>query len=102
MVSDLTRMIDQVNREKGVDRDVLIKALEEAVRAAARKEFGPDYDLEVNYNEELGEIEVFEFKEVVEDVTNDHLHITLKDACEMDPESQIGDSLGVKMDTDIF
>ena len=78
MASDLTRMIDQVNREKGVDRDVLIQALEEAVKAAARKKLGPDYDLEVNYNEEMGQIEVFEFKEVVEKVTNEQLQISLE------------------------
>ncbi|HBF42061.1 MAG TPA: transcription termination/antitermination protein NusA [Desulfobacteraceae bacterium] len=102
MISDLTRMIDQVGREKGVDRDVLINALEEAVQAAARKKFGQDYDLEVNFNEKLGEVEVFEFKEVVETVDNERLHISLRDAHEMDPESELGDSLGIKMDTDTF
>lgn len=102
MVSDLTRMIDQVCREKGVDRTVLIDALEEAVRAAARKKYGPDYDLEVTHNDELGEIEVFEFKEVVEKVTSEHIQISLEDAHRIDPESEIGDSLGVKMDTDTF
>lgn len=102
MVSDLTRMIEQVSREKAVERDVLIRALEEAVRAAARKKYGPDYDLEVSYSEDLGEIEVFEFKEVVENVTNEHVQISLEDAHKMDPESEYGDSLGIKMDTDAF
>lgn len=102
MISDLTRIIDLVSREKGVERDVLIRALEEAVRAAARKKYGPDYDLEVNYDEELGEIEVFEFKEVVKNVTNEHLEISLEDAHKMDPDSVVGDSLGIKMDTDTF
>ncbi len=102
MVSDLTRMIDQVSREKAVEQDVLIKALEEAVKAAARKKYGPDYDLEVTFNEELGEIEVFEFKEVVENVTNEHVQVSLEEAHRMDPESEFGDSLGIKMDTDTF
>jgi len=102
MISDLTRMIDQVSREKSVERDVLIKALEEAVRAAARKKYGPDYDLEVSYNEQLGEIEVFEFKEVVEKVTNEHLQISMEEAAKMDPDSELGDSLGIKMNTDTF
>ena len=102
MISDLTRMIDQVCREKGVERAVLINALEEAVRAAARKKYGPDYDLEVSHNDELGEIEVFEFKEVVENVTSEHVQISLEDAHKIDPESEVGDSLGVKMDTDTF
>jgi N utilization substance protein A len=102
MVSDLARMIDQVSREKAVEQDVLVKALEEAVKAAARKKYGPDYDLEVTFNEELGEIEVFEFKEVSENVTNEHVQISLEEAHKMDPESEFGDSLGIKMDTDTF
>ena len=102
MISDLKRLVDQISREKGVELNVLVKALEEAVRAAARKKYGPEHDLEVNYNEELGEIEVFEFKEVVEKVTNDHLEISLEEAKRMDPESELGDSLGIKMDTDAF
>jgi N utilization substance protein A len=102
MLSELKRVIDQVSREKGLDREVLIKTLEEAVKAAARKKFGSNYDLEVNFNDEAGEIEVFEFKEVVDEVTNEHLQISLEGAHKIDPESEIGDSLGVKMGTDEF
>jgi N utilization substance protein A len=102
MASDLDRVIDQVSREKGVDREVLIRSLEEAVKAAAKKKLGQNYDLEVSYNEELGEVEVFEFKDVVEEVTDKHVQVTLEEAKEIDPESEVGDSLGVKMDTDAF
>jgi transcription termination/antitermination protein NusA len=102
MISDLSRMIDQVSREKGVEREVLINALEEAVKAAARRKYGPEYDLEVSFNEELGEIEVFEFKEVVENVANEHLQVSIKEGRILDPEVELGDSLGIKMDTDKF
>ncbi|RJR38392.1 MAG: transcription termination/antitermination protein NusA [Desulfobacteraceae bacterium] len=102
MVTDLKRVIDQVSREKGVDREVLIKTLEEAVKAAAKKKLGPAYELEVTFNDEMGEIEVFEFKQVVEKVTNESLEVSLDEAQRMDPESQVGDSLGIKMDTDEF
>lgn len=102
MISDLSRMVDQVSREKGVGREVLLGALEEAVKAAARKKYGPDYDLEVSYNEELGEIEVFEFKEVVDKVTTEHLEVSLEEGRKMDPDVEVGDSLGMKMDTDAF
>jgi N utilization substance protein A len=100
MASDLIKVLDQVGREKGVERDTLIKTLEEAVRAAARKKLGQNYDLEINFNEEIGEIEIFEFKEVVEKVSNENLEITLEQANKIDPEAVIGDSLGIKMDTD--
>lgn len=102
MITALKKVIDQVSREKGVDQDVLIKALEEAVKTAARKKLGPDYDLEVNFNDEVGEIEVFEFKEVVEEVTEEHLQISLEEAKAIDPDCQVGDELGIKMDTDDF
>jgi N utilization substance protein A len=102
MITELMRVIDQVSREKGVEREVLIKTIEEAVRAAARKKLGQNYDLEVSFNEEIGEIEIFEFKEVVEKVSNENLEISLEEAKEIDPESELGDSLGIKMDTDVL
>ncbi|MGD8226564.1 MAG: transcription termination factor NusA [Desulfobacteraceae bacterium] len=102
MITELIRVIDQVSREKGVEREVLIKTIEEAVRAAARKKLGQNYDLEVSFNEEMGEIEIFEFKEVVEKVENENIEIALEEAKEIDPESEIGDSLGIKMDTDLL
>jgi len=100
MITDLFRTIDQVSRDKGIDSKILIEALEEAVRSAVKKKFGPDYELEVAFNKEVGEIEVFEFKEVVEKVTDDRLQVSFEEAKELDPESEIGDSLGIKMDTD--
>ncbi len=102
MVSDLKKVLDQVSREKGVGQDVLIGALEEAVKAAARKKHGTEYDLEVIYNDEMGEVEAFEFKEVVEKVENEHLQISLEEALELDAETELGDSLGIKMDPDTF
>jgi N utilization substance protein A len=100
MITDLLRTIDQVSRDKGIDAKILIDALEEAVRSAVKKKFGPEYELEVNFNREIGEIEVFEFKEVVEKVTDDRLQVSFEEAKKLDPESEIGDSLGMKMDTD--
>ena len=102
MITELKRVIDQVSREKGLEKDVLIKTLEEAVKAAAKKKLGPSYDLEVNFNDELGEVEVFEFKEVVETVSDEHLEISFEEAQKIDPECEMGDSLGIKMDTDEF
>jgi len=100
MITDLLRTIEQVSRDKGIDAKILIEALEEAVRSAVKKKFGLDYELEVSFNMEIGEIEVFEFKEVVDEVTDERIQVSLEQARELDPESEIGDSLGMKMDTD--
>jgi N utilization substance protein A len=95
-------VVEQVSRDKGIDRHVLIKALEEALRSAAKKKFGNKADIEVQYSEETGEIEVFQFKEVVEIITEPDLQISLEEGYKLDPECEIGDSLGVKMDTTTF
>jgi len=101
-ISDIKRVVDQVSRDKGIDRNVLIKALEEALKSAARKRFGSKMDIEVQYNEDSGEIEVFQFKDVTEKVTEPALEISLEEGRKLDPECEIGDSLGTKMDTTTF
>jgi N utilization substance protein A len=101
-ISDIKRVVDQVSRDRGIDREVLIKALEEALRSAARKRFGSKADIEVQYNEEIGEIEVFQFKEVVETVTEPEVQISLAQGRQLDPDCELGDSLGTKMDTTSF
>ena len=102
MIPDLKRLIEQVSRDKGIEREVLVATLEEAMRSAARKKLGHDLDLEVSYNDDYGEIEAFQFKEVVTEVDNPLLEISLDEGRELDPECEIGDSLGVKLDTDTF
>ena len=101
-IADIKRVVDQVSRDKGIGKDVLIKALEEALRSAARKKYGNKIDIEVQYSDETGEIEVFQFKEVVDDITEPDLQITLKEGQKLDPECEVGDSIGTKMDTATF
>ena len=101
-ISDIKRVVEQVSRDKGIDREVLIKALEEALRSAARKKYGNKLDIEVQYNDESGEIEVFQFKEVAEVVTEPGYEISLEEGRKLDSECEIGDSLGAKMDATTF
>ena len=100
MPSNLNFIIDQVGKDKGVDRKVIIEALEQAMLTASRKKYGHQGEIEVHYNEEAGEVELFQFKQVVEEVTNPSIEITLEEAKELDSEAEIGDSLGVKLNTD--
>ncbi len=100
MPSNLNYVIEQVGKDKGIDRKVIIEALEQAVLTASRKKYGHQGEIEVHYNEEIGEIELFQFKQVVEEVVNPSSEIFIKEARALDNEVQIGDSLGVKLDTD--
>lgn len=102
IIQDVKRVVEQVSRDKGIDKEVLVKALEEAIKSAARKRFGPTIDIETLYDEKTGEIEIFQFKEVVEEVEDPDLQISLEEGRELDPECELGDSLGVKMDTESF
>lgn len=102
IASDIKRVIDQVSRDKGISREVLIKAIEEAVRSAARKKYGGKTDVETQYNDHTGEIEVFQFKEVKEIVEDPDQEISLEEGRKLDPACEIGDSLGTKMDTSAF
>jgi len=102
LISDIKRVVEQVSRDKGIDREVLIKALQEALGSAAKKKFGQKIDIEVQYNEETGELEVFQFKDVAEEVTEPDLQISLEEGRKLDPECEVGDSLGTKLDAASF
>lgn len=101
-ITDIKRVIDQVSREKGIDAEILINTLKEAIISAARKKIGPRADIEVHYDEKSGDVEVFHFKEVVEEVEYPDSELTLDEGMEYDPECEIGDSLGIRIDTEEF
>ena len=102
MMQALKREIDQVAKDKGIDPKEIISALEEAMKQAARKESGTEREIEARFNEELGEIELFEFREVVEEVSDASAQIALERARDFDPDAEVGDEIGVKLDTTRF
>jgi len=102
MVVNLNHIIDQVVKDKGIDRTVLVEALESAVLSAANKKYRNTRDLEAHYNDEMGEVELFEFVTVVGEVEDSYKEIDLEEAREIDPDVEIGDSLGMKMDASNF
>lgn len=95
---NLKRIIDQICRDKGIDRTLLVDAIEEAVRSAVRKKYGSRRDIEVQFSEDLGEIEVFQYRTVVDDVFDEETEISLEDARRLDSEIELDDDLGEKMD----
>lgn len=100
-ISDLSRVIEQVGRDRGIKKEIIIEALEQAVLLAAQKKIGVGAQVESHYNPDSGEIELFQFKTVVEtedDIGDPNLDIELSAAREFDPEVNIGDELGIKLD----
>jgi N utilization substance protein A len=102
MQPDLNRVIEQVSKEKGMDRSVIIEALESAMLSAARRTFGQK-EIEAKFNPDIGEIELFEIQTVVETVTNPENEVDLQTArATLDPEAQIGDQLLKKLHPSAF
>ena len=99
---NLKHAIEQIVKEKGIDRQVVMEAMEQAVLTAANKKFRNTRDLEAHYNPDTGEVELFEFVTVVEEVQDSYKEISLDEAREADPEVEIGDSLGEKIDASGF
>jgi N utilization substance protein A len=101
-IAPLKREIEQLAKDKGIDRETIIGALEEAMVQAAHKKFGQEKEIEARFNRETAEIELFEFREVVERITDPTTQILLDRAREFDPDAEIGDEIGVKLDTADF
>ena len=97
MSLELKKSIDHISKERRIDRDVLVDTLEEAVRAAVNKKFRNKLDIEVNFNEDTGDIEAYQFKIVVEEVEDPNTEISLEEARTVDSNVQLEDELGFKL-----
>ena len=92
MEFQLSRVIDQVSREKQIEREVIVGAIEEAMVQAAHRLLGAERQIEAQFNAEIGEVELFEIKRVVDVVADPESEITLEQArADYDPEAEIGD-----------
>ncbi|MCO5143509.1 MAG: transcription termination factor NusA [Oligoflexia bacterium] len=100
--SELSRVIDAVGKDKGISREIVIEALEQAMLMAARKKLGPTAELEAHWNNEIGEVEIFQFKKVVahdNQISDDDREIALDEAKKLDDEAKVDDELGIKLET---
>src|SRR5262250_2676519 len=99
MQQELARVIEQVSKEKGIDRSIVVQAVENAMLSAAKKVIGGDIRIEAQYNPEIGEVELFKILTVVESVTDAEIEISVEDAhTNLDPDAQVGDELLEKLD----
>lgn len=101
LLSDLSKVIDLVGKDKGIDKNVIVDAVKQAMLVAARKKYGTYREIEAQYNEETGEVELYEFKEVVEreKFIDEEVEIPLDEALKLDPGAQLDDSIGIKLES---
>lgn len=92
--SPIPQTIDILSREKGIDPQVIISAIEDAVVTAARKQFKTGEDLRARYNADTGDVELFALMTVVDEIQDASTEITLADVEEMGVEgAEVGDQL---------
>lgn len=101
-VESLNMTLDLVAKEKDISRDVLVQAIESAIETAAHKVFGIEREMEAVFNPEIGQVELFQYMEVVEEVDSEDIEtkdrqISLEQAKRVDPEAEVGDELGFQI-----
>lgn len=102
MNKDLVAIFDYMEREKGIKREVLINAIESALKAAARKSIKEDANVSVQIHPKTGDIEVFCEKEIVEKVETPSKEISLASAQEYDPDCEVGQFIDVPVKAENF
>jgi transcription termination/antitermination protein NusA len=100
--SEIGRVIELLGKDRGIDRAIVIKAIEQAFLVTARKKFGIQGEYETRYNEDEDDIEIYQYKNVVDDVKDDVLEINLIKARDLDDEAEVGDQLGVRIENPNF
>src|SRR5260370_34978124 len=87
---ELLQVADTVARDKGIDRDEVLEAMEQAIQKAGRSKYGQDYDIRAEIDRNNGEIRLLRFREVADAIENQATQIPLAEAHRLNPESELG------------
>jgi N utilization substance protein A len=93
----LLQAIEMVAKDKGIDKSRLVKTVEEAILKSAQSAFGPNRELEARFNEETGQVDLFQYMTVVDDVSDEEREIALEDAQKAGLEAEMGEELGFQI-----
>jgi N utilization substance protein A len=102
MKSELMSVIDQIGREKGIEKEKILAALESALLTAAKKRFGQGDNIQVDIDASTGEISIVSKKTIAETVVDTKTEISLEEARKIDDEAEMGDEIGSLIDMDDF
>ncbi len=98
MNRELIMIIEQLGREKGIDKEVLFEALETALLSASRKSLGPGDNVRIHIDRKTGDFRIYQRKQVVEEITDPETQIALADAKALNPEAELGVELELLQD----
>ena len=88
---ELIQVADTVAREKSIDREEVLVAMEQAIQKAGRSKYGHEHDIRADINRKTGEIMLAKYTEIVENVENEATQIDLKNGLRKKPDAQLGD-----------
>lgn len=91
MNREFIKAVEELEKEKEISKDLLIEAIESALVSAYKKNYGTSQNVRVNIDRETGDIEVFMRKDIVAEVEDDQLEVSIEEAREVDPKFQVGD-----------
>ena len=96
--------LEEIEREKGVDKEIIFEALESALVSSYKKNFGSAQNVDVEMNRETGDVALYALKEVVEngELTDNNLEITLSDAQAINASYQLGDTVRIRLEPENF
>ena len=94
--------LDVLEKEKGISKETLLETIEQALLAAYKKNYEEDGNVEVSIDRKTGDIIVLSTKEIVEEVLDKALEISLEDALKVDKNAQMGDFIKVEEKCDEF
>src|ERR1700735_2635220 len=93
----LLQAIEMVAKDKGIDKGRLVKTVEEAILKAAQSVFGANRELEARFNEDTGQVDLFQYMTVVDDVSDDDREVAMEDAQKLGLAAEMGEELGFQI-----
>lgn len=95
---EIKSIVDQLESEKKISRSRIIEAMKEALIAAVKRTLGENRNIEIDYDDRTGNLEIIEYKDVVKVVKNPHVEISIDEAKKYDPDVEEGDKIGLPLD----
>jgi len=102
MANLLYQTIEQISREKHIEPEIIVAAIEDAMVVAARKYYKTEEDLRSKFNAETGQVDVYAVRTVVEEVTDPKRELTLAEARKLDPAAELGGEVLIAKPTDVL
>src|ERR1700739_4668813 len=84
---------DAVAREKGIEREEVLEAMEQAIQKAGRAKYGLEHDIRAEIDRKTGEIKLLRYMQVADAIENENTQVSVGDAQRRNPEAQVGDFL---------